>query len=77
MEYVIGILGVVLLGLAVFAEQFGLDNDSGWGRGRMLIFGIVLVSRDMQVYTYNKERNHIINHEKDLESPYRSPRTLL
>ena len=45
-KYVIGIIGVVLLGLAVFAEQFGLDNDSGWGRGRILLLGVgvVLVS---------------------------------
>ena len=45
-KYVIGIIGVVLLGLAVFAEQFGLDNDSGWGRGRILLLevGIILVS---------------------------------
>ncbi len=45
-KYVIGIIGVGLLGLAVFAYQFGLDNNSDWGRGRMLIFGvgIVLVS---------------------------------
>ncbi|HCW05746.1 MAG TPA: hypothetical protein DGG95_00065 [Cytophagales bacterium] len=44
-KYVIGIIGVVLLGLAVFAEQFGLDNDSGWGRGRILLLevGVVLV----------------------------------
>ena len=39
-KYVFGFIGVALLGLAVFAEQFGLDNDSGWGRGRILLLGV-------------------------------------
>ena len=36
----------MLLGAAVFAEQIGLDNDSGWGKGRILILiaGILLIS---------------------------------
>ncbi len=45
-KYSIGIIGMVLLGLAVFANQLGLDNNSEWGRRRILIFGVgaVLVS---------------------------------
>lgn len=31
------LLGATLLGLALFAYQFGLDNDPGWGRGRYLL----------------------------------------
>ncbi|MBE0672310.1 MAG: hypothetical protein IH588_17180 [Anaerolineales bacterium] len=39
-KYITGSLGVVILGLAVFAEQIGLDNDPGWGRGRILMLEI-------------------------------------
>lgn len=30
--------GLILLGVAVSAEQIGLDNDPGWGRGRIVLF---------------------------------------
>jgi len=45
-EFITGTIGVVLLGMAIFAEQIGIDNDPGWGKGRMIILGlgIILIS---------------------------------
>jgi len=38
-------IGSLLVGLSVFAEQIGMDNDSGWGAGRILMLkmGIALL----------------------------------
>jgi hypothetical protein len=38
--------GAALMAAAVFAPQIGLDNDAGWGRGRvaLLALGLVLLS---------------------------------
>lgn len=30
-------IGLLLLGLSLFAEQLGMDNDAGWGTGRLLV----------------------------------------
>jgi len=39
-------LGAALIGLAFFAEAIGLDNDPGWGRGRiaMLVVGVFIIA---------------------------------
>ncbi|MEW5941763.1 MAG: hypothetical protein AB1750_19035, partial [Chloroflexota bacterium] len=41
----IGLIGILLCGLAVFANRLGLDNDSDWGRGRvaLLLAGLLLL----------------------------------
>ena len=59
-KYFIGIIGLVFLGLAVFAEQFGLDNNSDWGRGRILLFGVgaVFVSINVLGVVF---RNRLVN----------------
>jgi hypothetical protein len=40
------VLGGAMIAAAFFAEAIGLDNDPGWGRGRIaiLVFGILLVA---------------------------------
>ncbi len=40
------LLGGVIIGAAVFAEAIGLDNDPGWGMGRIaiLFFGILILA---------------------------------
>ncbi len=37
-------VGFILIGLSLFAKQLGLDNDTGWGAGRLLMLkaGIVM-----------------------------------
>jgi hypothetical protein len=44
-KFSVGIAGIILIGMAIFAEQIGLDNDAGWGKGRqiILVLGVVLV----------------------------------
>ena len=37
------LVGIALLLIAVFAEQIGLDNDSGWGKGRILLLASGLI----------------------------------
>ncbi len=32
------LLGGAFLGAALFAERIGLDNDAGWGKGRIILF---------------------------------------
>lgn len=38
------IFGCILLAVAVFAKQLGIDNDDGWGTGRitLLAFGLII-----------------------------------
>ncbi len=45
-KFTIGLVGIILLGMAIFAKQMGIDNDSEWGKGRIIIFGlgIILIS---------------------------------
>lgn len=45
MRNLILIIGVVSATIAVFANQIGIDNDEGWGRGRVLLLtaGIILI----------------------------------
>ena len=58
--------GLILLGVAVLAEQIGLDNDPGWGTGRYALFagGIVLVV--CAALVYRAER--VLLHLKRLEA---------
>lgn len=37
MKKAIVLVGLILIGFAIFARQLGIDNDSGWGTGRILI----------------------------------------
>ena len=37
------LVGIALLLIAIFAEQIGLDNDSGWGKGRILLLSAGLI----------------------------------
>jgi len=47
-------MGTLLLGAAIFAEQIGMDNDSGWGKGRILILmtGIFLISANILIAVF-------------------------
>jgi hypothetical protein len=48
------LIGGVIIGAAFFAEAIGLDNDPGWGRGRIaiLILGIVIIASGIFIYSY-------------------------
>ena len=52
--FIIGTMGIMLLGTAIFAEQIGMDNDSGWGKGRILILmsGIFLISANILIAVF-------------------------
>lgn len=52
--FVLGTMGIILLGTAIFAEQIGMDNDSGWGKGRILILmtGIFLISANILIAVF-------------------------
>lgn len=39
----LGILGILASLTAIFAIQFGIDNDPGWGKGRYILFGLGIV----------------------------------
>ena len=46
MKKVFFISGFILLIFAIFAKQLGIDNDEGWGMGRILLLstGIIIIS---------------------------------
>jgi hypothetical protein len=48
------LIGLILAGASIFAEQIGMDNDAGWGPGRILIFkaGIGLISLAFLLYIF-------------------------
>ncbi len=37
-------ISIFLIGISFFAEQIGIDNDSGWGTGRILLLNAGLIS---------------------------------
>jgi hypothetical protein len=45
LRFAIGTTGLIVCGMAIFAKQIGLDNDSVWGKGRILLlgFGLLLI----------------------------------
>jgi hypothetical protein len=53
--------GLILLGVAVLAEQIGLDNDPGWGTGRYGLFvgGVVLVVCAALAYRAEQVQLHL------------------
>jgi len=48
------LIGGAIIGAAFFAEAIGLDNDPGWGRGRIaiLVFGILIIACGIFYYFY-------------------------
>ena len=44
-------VGVILIGFAIFAKQLGIDNDDGWGTGRIVILlaGLALIAAALTV----------------------------
>ncbi len=48
------LLGGVIIGAAVFAEAIGLDNNPGWGMGRIaiLFFGILILASGVFYFFY-------------------------
>lgn len=58
------LLGGSFLGAAFFAEFIGLDNDPGWGRGRvvLLLIGILIAVLGVTQYFFtNKVMQHVDN----------------
>jgi len=53
--------GLILLVVAVLAEQIGLDNDPGWGRGRFALFfgGVILAASAALVYRLERLQPHL------------------
>jgi len=45
LKKIIIVIGILVFLMAVFANQLGIDNDAGWGRGRyvLLISGLALL----------------------------------
>lgn len=54
---ILGILGGILLMMAVFAVPLGLDNDAGWGLSRILLaaVGILLIVTNWIIVKYSQE----------------------
>ena len=57
MKKLLVISGIVLAIAAIFAVQIGLDNDAGWGRGRitLLAFGIVLCITGLFLHVFGEK----------------------
>ncbi len=49
-------IGLLLIGFSLFAEQLGLDNDAGWGMGRLLLLkaGIVMSAASVLCMVFEK-----------------------
>lgn len=57
------LFGGIFLGAAFFAEFIGLDNDPGWGRGRMLLLliGILIVALGAFHYLFTEKVIHLFD----------------
>ena len=56
------VLGGAIIAAAFFAEAVGLDNDPGWGKGRiaLLVFGILILASGI-FYPFYRDRALVIS----------------
>ena len=64
MRKVLLIAGITLLITAVFAEQIGIDNDEGWGAGRLIILisGLAVILSDILSILYQEQFAKLIKY---------------
>lgn len=67
------LLGGAFLGVATFAEHLGLDNDPGWGRGRVVLslMGILIGGLGAIQYYFTHEIAHLFTILRTLLSEVR------
>jgi hypothetical protein len=58
------IAGILLSTIAVFAQQIGIDNDEGWGRGRIILLGsgLAIILADVLLILFQHELSGLKRH---------------
>lgn len=70
--YTLGILGLFFIGMAIFAEKLGLDNDIGWGRKRIFIaqIGAVMLLAALLLMAFRKQLDKLTSNLSKLKEKF-------